>query len=72
MLKSYVQQQIEDKYEGKEIKVVLEELLEKHRGKRNISVVIAAELGRSDRTINNWCRDLGIDLNDYRTPTVTS
>ena len=66
MLKSYVQQQIEDKYEGKEIKVVLEELLEKNRGKRNLSVVIAAELGRSDRTINNWCRALDIDLNDYR------
>ena len=66
MLKSYEQQRVEARYEGRGIKDILLELLDSHRGARSTSTAVAAELGYSDQTITNWARDLGIDLNDYR------
>ena len=68
MLKSYTQQRVEALYDGKDIRTILVQLLEKNRGKRNLTVIVAAELDVSDQTITNWTRDLDIDIDDYKQP----
>lgn len=65
-LKSYTQQRVEAQHDGKDIKIVLMECLEAHRGLRNLPTVVAAELGVSDQTIYNWCSQHEINLDDYR------
>ena len=67
MLKSYSQQRIEEQNDGREFKDVLIEALKSHQGTgAELLYYMAIHFYVSDGTIRNWCRDLGIDLADYR------
>lgn len=72
MLKSYVQQRIEAQHEGKEFREVLIEVLTKHKGTGTLLVAhVCLEMKVSATTLHNWCRDLGIDLAQYRNEVPT-
>ena len=64
-LKSYAQQVLENTH-GKDIREVVQEAFEKHRGQPRMPMFVGAELGISASTLANWCRDLGIDIDSYR------
>ena len=66
MLKSFTQQTVEARNEGRDIKEILLALLEKHRGEENMTTMVAAELRVSHQTIRNWCHKFDLDLNLYR------
>ena len=54
---------------GKAVEEILRESLAAHRGQRNMTMLVAVELGVSDATVYNWCEDLGINIDDYRRAT---
>ena len=67
MLKSYNQQRIEAQNNGREIKDLFIEALENNRGTGPELVYhMAIRFHVTDGTIRNWCRDLQINLADYR------
>ena len=65
MLKSYAQQTLEAD-RGKDIEQIVHEAFEEQRGRRNIVVLVAANLGTSEPTLRAWCRDMGINIDNYR------
>ena len=65
MLKTYAQQTLEAQ-RGKDIREIIPEALERHRGKANIVTQVAADLGTSEPTLRSWCHHLGISIDDYR------
>ena len=50
---------------------VLAHVLEQHKGVKSAVQRASLELGVSDATLYNWCRDLGIDIDDYKQPVAT-
>ena len=54
---------------GKPVKDILLESLAKHRGQRNMTMLVGIELSVSNATIYNWCDQLGIDIAGYRRPS---
>ena len=58
---------IESRHEGKDIKDIILESLDKHRGQRNLVVKVCADIDLSNPAFYSWCRDLDIDINDYKT-----
>ena len=67
MLKSYRQQRIEAKNDGREFRDIFLHRLEQSKGTGTALVpLIALHFQVSTNTVYNWCRDLEIDLNDYR------
>ena len=72
MLKSFPVQRIEAQNEGRDIKDLLIECLEGHRGTGKVlTSYIAIHFRVSEGTIRNWCRDLEIDLAQYRNEVPT-
>lgn len=65
-LKSYTQQALEAQHGNKPTKQILLEALDSRRGEKNLVQKVALHLGLSDATIYNYCRDLNIDLSQYR------
>ena len=65
MFKTFAQQALELE-RGKVIGEIVVDTLEFHRGQPNIVTRVAAALGTSEPTIRAWCRDLGINIDDYR------
>ena len=63
-LKSYVQQLLEDAH-GKDIREIVRDTFEKHRGRARMPMFVGAELGISAPTLTKWCRVLGIDIHVY-------
>ena len=51
-----------------DIQEIIAGSLEKHRGQKNLVMVVALDLGVADVTIYRWCTDLGIDIDEYRRP----
>ena len=51
---------------GKPVEEILRDSLVAHRGRRNMAILVAADLGVSDATIYNWCEDLDINIDEYR------
>ena len=49
---------------------ILREALEDRRGQKHMVTIAAMDLGVTDATLYQWCREFGIDINDYRRPTV--
>ena len=66
MLKSYAQQDIERRYEGRDIKDIVIEQLERVRGKPYMMAQAAVALMISEPTLRTWCEDMGITIKDYR------
>jgi len=48
------------------IKDILLTTLEQYRGRRNSSVMVAAELGISVQTLANWCKEYEINAHSFR------
>ena len=65
MLKTFAQQALETDH-GKDIRAIIQEAFECHRGESNIVTQVAAELGTSEPTLRSWCRGLAIDIDSYR------
>lgn len=53
----------------KDIKDIVMGALEKYRGQqKHLAALAAIELDISDAALYRWCRDLGINIDDYRLP----
>ena len=55
----------------KEIRQIIQDALEKHRGRKNMVHAAAIDLGITGGTIGRWCRELDIDLEEYHKPAPT-
>ena len=42
--------------------------LRKNRARKNLVMLVALDLGVSDVTVYCWCAELGIDIDEYRSP----
>lgn len=69
MLKSPTQEKLEAQRQRDIRDVVLDSLI-RYRGRRNIVVLVCADLDISDVTLYRWCDDLDIDINEYRRPVA--
>ena len=69
MTKTPMQEKLEAQ-RGKDIAEVLRDALETRRGQKHMVTIAAMELGVTDATLYQWCRGFGIDINDYRWPTM--
>ena len=47
---------------------ILREALEGRRDQKHFFTIAAMELGVTDATLYQWCREFGIDINEYRRP----
>ena len=59
------QQLLEFRY-GKPLKEVIEDRLEKHRGKRHTIATAAVELGLSYTTLTKWATEMEVNFRAYR------
>lgn len=66
MLKTDKQQLIEARNEGRDWREVFRGALDRYRGRRYLVFLVASDLGISHQTVYDWCKALGINLNDYR------
>ena len=53
---------------GKPVDQVIRDVLEKHRGEKSQVTWVALDLGITDATVYSWCKDFGIDIDDYTRP----
>ena len=67
MQKSPTQEKLEAQRQ-QDIRDIVIASLTRYRGKRNMLMLVAVDLEISDATFYRWCRDLGIDIDDYRHP----
>ena len=51
---------------GKDIRTVLQDALEFRRAQKHMVARVALDLGLTDATVYQWCRELGIDVEKYR------
>ena len=65
-LKSYAQQGLENRHGGKAVRDIIIAELERLRGKPFLVADASFALRISGPTLRAWCRDLGIDIEDYR------
>ena len=65
MIKTAVQQFLEDQ-RGRDIRDIMIGAFEEHRGLPNMLMRVAVDLGISDVTLYSWCRQMGIDIEEYR------
>ena len=59
------QQLLEFRY-GKPLKEVIEDCLEKHRGKRHTIATAAVGLGLSYTTLTKWATEMEVNFRSYR------
>ena len=57
---------------GRGIEEILKSSLNAYRGQKHMVTLIALDLGVTDATLYNWCREFGIDVDDYRCPSTSS
>ena len=69
-MRTTVQEILEAQHQ-KGIREIVSDALKLHRGRRNMVGLAAVDLGVTDATVYNWCRDLGIDIHEYRRPSAT-
>lgn len=69
-LKSYAQQQLEHHYKGKDVKDIIIETLASLRGAKSLMAQAAITLRISEPTLRSWCRNLKINIDDYRQPAA--
>ena len=51
---------------GKDIAELLRDALEEHRGAKHMVTLAALSLGLADATFYQWCREFGVNIDDYR------
>ena len=49
---------------------ILREALEGRRGQKQMVTIAAMDLGVTGATLYQWCREFGIDIDDYRRAAV--
>ena len=59
-------QQLLEFQHGKPLKEVIEECLEKHRGKRHTIATAAVELGLSYTTLTKWATEMEVNFRSNR------
>ena len=69
MARTLLQEKLELQHR-KPIKEILCEALEARRGQKGLPYLVAGDIGISDGTLYWWCREFGIDIDDYRRPVV--
>ena len=69
MTKTPTQQKLEAQ-RGKDIAVILMEVLESRRCQKHMVTTAAFDLGVTDATLYQWCREFGIDIDEYRRPAT--
>ena len=52
----------------KEIRQIIRETLESHRADKYMAQAAAIDLGITSGTMYQWCRELGIGLEEYHKP----
>ena len=57
---------------GKPIEVLLRDALAKFQGEPHQVPLAGLEYGLAAATLYNWCRDLGIDIDEYRGQEVSA
>ena len=67
-MRTTVQEILEAQHQ-KGIREIVSDALRLYRGRRNLVGLAAVDLGVTDATVYNWCRDLGIDIDEYRRVT---
>ena len=67
MARTLLQEKLELQH-GKPIDEVLRDALENRRGHKGLPYLAAADVGISDGTLYWWCREFGIDIDEYRRP----
>ncbi len=51
---------------------ILREALDGRRCQKHMVTIAAMDLGVTDATLCQWCREFGIDIDEYRRPSATS
>ena len=69
MQKSPTQEKLEAQ-RNQDIRDVVVGAFRKFEGRRNMLVLVAADLEVTGTTLYRWCETLGIDINEYRRPAV--
>ena len=69
MFKTPTQEKLEAQ-RSKGMADILREGLEGRRGQKHMVTMAAMDLGVTDATLYQWCREFGIDINEYRRAAV--
>ena len=67
MHKSPTQEKLEAQRQ-RDIRDIVLDALRRHRGRRNLVMLVSVDLEISDATLYRWCEDLSIDVDEYRRP----
>ena len=65
MARTPTQEKLEAQH-GKPIAEILRDALEVRRGQKNFITFVAIDLDLTSATIYHWCRELGIDIEPYK------
>ena len=65
MAKSPTQEKLEAQ-RNQDIRDVVINALRRHQGRRNMVMLVGVDLEITHVTLYRWCRDLGIDIDEYR------
>ena len=65
MSKSPTQEKLEAQRQGDIYDIVVDSLI-RYQGRRNMVILVCADLDISDATLYRWCETLGIDIDGYR------
>ena len=55
---------------GKDVRTIVMEALEERRGQKHMVIRVALDLGVTDATVYQWCREFAIDIDEYRHPAA--
>ena len=70
MAKTPMQEKLEAQ-RGRDIAQILQEALEARRAQKHMVTIAAMDLGVTDATVYQWCREFGIDVDEYRRPVAS-
>ena len=65
MFKSPTQEKLEAQ-RHEDIWSIVAGALSKYQGRKNMVILVCADLEISDATLYRWCEDLGIAIDEYR------
>ena len=66
MLKSFEQQRLEQRHNGKEVRQIIVDTLEEFKGQPQLISKAAVKLEVSGQTLRNWCDAMEIDIAGYQ------
>ena len=69
MSKTPTQEKLEAQ-RGKDIAEIVRDALEERRGQKHMVTFTAMDLGVTDAALYQWCREVRVDIDEYRRPAV--